>query len=151
MNESLDNAREEFKRVDHLIYVSLKYTRTVDIFINIFERMISCCDFVIDGFMLRLKEEKKVAEIPAQARVRAEWLKKHFAHDPEMVKYIDFYLLLRRLAKSSYTRSNEFRRHVTMTATLDGGEIMEVNIDVMMVYYQALKDFLSYTTPMLND
>ena len=30
MKEALDNAKEELKRVDHLFYVSLKYTRTAD-------------------------------------------------------------------------------------------------------------------------
>jgi len=35
MRESIENAVEELKRVDHSIFVSLKYTRTVDILVNI--------------------------------------------------------------------------------------------------------------------
>ncbi len=31
MTDYLDNAKNEMKRVDHLLFVSLKYTRTVDV------------------------------------------------------------------------------------------------------------------------
>ncbi len=41
MLESLDLAKEEIKRADHLMYVSLKYTRTVDILKSIIERLIN--------------------------------------------------------------------------------------------------------------
>ena len=33
MNEYLLEAREELKRLEHILYVSLKYTRTVDVLI----------------------------------------------------------------------------------------------------------------------
>ena len=41
MNEQLENTIEELKRVDHLFYVSLKYTRTVDMIKHVLERIIS--------------------------------------------------------------------------------------------------------------
>ena len=34
MNENIHDAKQEMKRVDHLIYVSLKYTRTVDVMVG---------------------------------------------------------------------------------------------------------------------
>ena len=40
MTENLENAKEELKRIDHLIYVTLKYTRTVDVLLSVVERMI---------------------------------------------------------------------------------------------------------------
>ena len=48
MKESLQDAKEELKRIDHLIYVTLKYTRTVDVFLSIIERMINSYEFIID-------------------------------------------------------------------------------------------------------
>ena len=41
MIESLENAKEELKRIDHLIYVTLKYTRTVDVLLSVVERMVN--------------------------------------------------------------------------------------------------------------
>jgi hypothetical protein len=47
MKESLSEAFEELKRADHLIYVSLKYTRTVDVIKSIIERLINAYDDAI--------------------------------------------------------------------------------------------------------
>ena len=47
MDDALYDAEKELKRVDHLIYVSLKYTRTVDVFKNIIKRLISTIDFIM--------------------------------------------------------------------------------------------------------
>ena len=61
--ESLDNAKEELKRVDHLIYVSLKYTRTVDVIKSIIERMINAFDFSIRAGLEYAKGKKKIKAI----------------------------------------------------------------------------------------
>ncbi|MFH1408999.1 MAG: hypothetical protein ABIH34_03765 [Nanoarchaeota archaeon] len=151
MNEYLEEAQTEFKRVDHLIFVSLKYTRTVDVFQNIFERISTCFDAAMGGFLQQLKDQGKIDEIPGAPRARGELLKKHFADDGEMQKYLDLFLFVRRLMKSTYTRRNEFRRHVTMTATLEGGQIFEVNIDRMHEYHTTLKNFIEYITPLLPE
>ena len=41
MKDYLDDVKNEVKRVDHLIYVSLKYTRTVDVIRSVVERIIN--------------------------------------------------------------------------------------------------------------
>ena len=63
MKELLKDAKEELKRVDHLIYVSLKYTRTVDVIRNVIDRLISSFDFVADGLLQKALDEKKIKEI----------------------------------------------------------------------------------------
>lgn len=50
MKEAITNAVEELKRVDHLIYVSLKYTRTVDVIRSVINRLIESYNAIIDGF-----------------------------------------------------------------------------------------------------
>ncbi|MBU0980462.1 MAG: hypothetical protein KJ709_06650 [Nanoarchaeota archaeon] len=151
MSEYLDDAKEDFKRIDHLIYVTLKYSRTVDIFPNIFGRMISFYDHLIEGFLQKLKEQGKIFEIPPAPMLRCELLKNSFKDDLEMFKHLDLYILLRKLSKSTYTRSNEFRRHVTMTATLDDGQIVKVDIDLIHGYYTMLKEFLTHVESILDD
>ncbi len=59
MKRSLDNALRELRKVDHLIYVSLKYTRTVDVLKHIIKRMISAFDFMMDALLINLKQKKK--------------------------------------------------------------------------------------------
>ena len=43
----LDEAKEEIKRADHLIYISLKYTKTVDVIKITIQRLINAFDFAI--------------------------------------------------------------------------------------------------------
>ena len=59
MNEFLAEAREELKRVEHIIYVSLKYTRTVDVLRNALNRLVSLFDFLIEVLVEHAKKEKK--------------------------------------------------------------------------------------------
>jgi len=142
MTEFLDNAREELKRVDHLIFVSLKYTRTVDVLKSIIDRLISSFDFVIDGLLEKCKGKKKIT-LPTSPKLKCELLK-DMINDERLYDYIEFYLLLRRLSRAEYTRKNEYRRHVTMTAIFNSGEIIEVTMDIIHDYYGKTKEFLEY-------
>ena len=64
MNEDLLEAREELKRLEHIIYVSLKYTRTVDVILNALHRMISTYDFIVEAFLIKAKEDRLLDEMP---------------------------------------------------------------------------------------
>ncbi len=145
MKEYLDKALEEFKRVDHLLYVSLKYTRTVDVIKSVIHRLITTYDCIMDGLLNRLLEEKKIKEIPTAPAMKAEIIKKEFRDDEKIVDNLDFYLLLRRLAKcKNIGKREEYRRHVTMIAHLSNTHTVEVKIDDIKEYYLKAKDFLEY-------
>ena len=143
MDDAIELAIEEIKRVDHLIYVSLKYTRTVDVFKNIFERLINTYDKIFDGILNKLLKEEKIKELPESVIEKCNLLKENFKDDI-FTDYVNFYLMLRKLNKAEYTRSNEFRKHVTMTATLDSGQVMEVKITTIHEYFEKTKAFIHY-------
>lgn len=143
MEEFLENSREELKRADHLIYVSLKYTRTVDIIKSTIDRLVAAYDFIIGGLLERAKDKKKIEQIPMAVGVKAETLKRLYPQKPELADYLNFYILLRKLGKASFTRAREYRRHVTMTALVDERQI-EVNIDIISEYYKRVLQFVEY-------
>ena len=58
MNEDLENAIQELKRVDHLFWVSWKYTRTFDVIRNTVERLINVYDFGLNCILEFAKEKK---------------------------------------------------------------------------------------------
>ena len=142
MEEALHNAFEELKRVDHLIYVSLKYTRTCDIFKSIIERLVNAIDYSLDALLMKLEQDKKIYEIPDQPGMKCSIIRQHI-DDPDLHKIIDFYLLLRQMNRAEFTRAREFRRHVTMTLVIQG-EKVEVNIDNITEFYKQTKDHLAY-------
>ena len=51
MPSLIEPAREEMKRADHLLYVSLKYTRTVDVIKSLIERLFSTIDAITDALL----------------------------------------------------------------------------------------------------
>ena len=151
MKESFDDAVQELKRVDNLFWVSLKYTRTVDVIKHVIERLINCIGFGLEALLKYAKEKKLVASIPTNAGLRCDLLKKIFPDNLELRDYINFYLRLRKLSKAEYTRREEFRRHVTMIATIDKGEIVEVTIDSLKEDYEKTRNFISFVKRTINE
>lgn len=141
MNRYLENANEELKRVDHLVYVSLKYTRTVDIIRSIIERLINAFDFGILSLLDMFKEKGDIDDLPKSPGLRTKILRDLYKKEDTILEFLNFYHQLRDLSRAEFTRRKEFRRHVTMTAVLHDGE-MEINIDIITQYYHQSKIFL---------
>jgi hypothetical protein len=139
MREAIENAVEELKRVDHSIFVSLKYTRTVDILVNILIRMVDCYEFLIQALLKYAYEHKMIGDIPSTPKERAVLIKEIFK-EQEVHDNIDLYLLLKAMLKSNYGRENEYRRHVTMKAIVAGREEI-ININIISQYYEYLTSF----------
>ena len=139
MKVFLEEAREELKRADHIIYVSLKYTRTVDVIKNLIERLINCLDFVIDRLLDKAVEDMLISEKPTNAGLKSNALKK--AYGGQFAVLIALYIQLRKIGRAEYKKSSEYRRHVTMTATTDEGVFM-IDIDRSKELYFKVKQFV---------
>jgi hypothetical protein len=144
MNQYLEDAFEELKRVDHLIYVSLKYTRTVDIIKSIIERLINSYDFAIMGLLMMLKDKNVIQDVPKSPGLRASMIRDHYKDEPIILDFIQFYHLLRDISRAEYRRSSEYRRHVKMTALVDSGTV-EIDIDIINEYYRKTRIFIDMT------
>lgn len=142
MQESFENAVDELKRVDHLIYVSLKYTRTCDIFKNIFERLISALDFSFVAALKKLQQENKITDIPEQAGTRCTTLQEYYT-DQRFQDILKFYAKLRQINRTDFSRDREYRRHVTMTLVLPDETVL-INIDNITEYFRKVKEAIEY-------
>jgi len=150
MKEALDNAREELKRVDHLYWVSLKYTRTADMMRHLVERLISTFSFGIESLLKYAEDKNKIDKIPNNPAMDSKLLVKTFT-DEDLAGYMELYLRLRKIIRADYTKREEFRRHVTMTCTIDNNEIVEVNIDILKEYYEKAKNFIDYAERVVEE
>src|SRR3989338_2952178 len=139
MKVFLEEAREELKRADHIIYVSLKYTRTVDVIKNLVERLINCLDFVIGRLLDHAVEQKLIAERLDNPGLKVSLLRK--AYGERFSELGALYLHLRKISRAEYKKSSEYRRHVTMTATIDEGTFM-IDIDKSKELYMKVKQFV---------
>jgi len=144
MKDYLDKVKNELKRVDHLLYVSLKYTRTVDVIRSVIERLINAFDFGIDGILAKVKKRKRTLEIPKQPIKKCELVKELFNDNEQILGFINFYLELRKIYQAKYTKREEYRRYVTMISELGPGNVVEVGIDKLHEYEKKAKTFVEY-------
>jgi hypothetical protein len=143
MREFLHEAAEELKRADHLIYVSLKYTRSVDVIKSVIERLINAYAVIFRGLLEKAREKKIIHQIPVSPSLQCDMVRDVYRKNEEIVHYVQFYLLLRKMSQGKFTRAREFRRNVTMTVSVDKLD-MEVNIDIITEYYKRSCKFLEY-------
>jgi hypothetical protein len=134
----LEDAREELKRADHLVYVSLKYTRTCDIIMNTVKRLIESCNFVILALLENLRDKRKIDSIPEGAFSRAELL---LEKDKKYKNYIKLYQLLNKIKDADFERREEYRKHVTMICHLDRRDL-EVDVLTLEEYFSKAKEFV---------
>jgi hypothetical protein len=148
--ESLDDAQEELKRVDHLLFVSLKYTRTVDVILNTINRMMQAYDELVETLLRKAENEKKIFEVPEAPRERVEKVRELYPDDETIEDNMDLYVLLRKIYRSKHEREREYRRHVTLRTFIDGREEI-VNIDIAEEYYNFLKEFYDYVEDIVTE
>jgi hypothetical protein len=142
MDEISDNflkAQKEMVRVDHLIFVSLKYSRTVDVIKSVVKRIISTFDIAMTcALESKLKGEELKNALHGPKTMR-DAMRKEF---PETKEFIKFYKFLRELDKAKVkARLNEFRRHVTLVADV-AGEEQHVKIETVEEYFEKTKEFV---------
>ncbi len=142
IEELFEEARSELKRADHLVYVSLKYTRTVDVLRSVIDRLIACYENCCNILLVDAKKKGLISEYPNGVGMQIDFLGKLFSYDKEIVDYLNLFTLLRKLQKADYSRAEEFRRHVRMISTLDTGEVMEIKIDHVTEYYHKITQLL---------
>ncbi|MBR9690283.1 hypothetical protein GOV08_01225 [Candidatus Woesearchaeota archaeon] len=149
MKESLDDAREELKRVDHMIFVSLKYTRTVDVLINILKRMIDAYDFAIEAILRYALENNLVEKMPTNPVAKVEAILN--TYDDEIIRdNMELYQMFKKIVKApEVKRINEYRRHVTLRTEIDRTKV-EIHIDNITEYYNIIKEFVVYINNLVS-
>jgi len=139
LSKHMRQAQNELSRANHLIYVSLKYSRTVDVLQSVLIRLIEAYE---NGIEAGLEEKYDEQECQAIIGVRKKCVafKELFPHYAED---IDFFLWLRQIIKSPIEQKlNEYRRHVTLVTRYEG-EPVHVKIETVEEFYHRTKQFIN--------
>ncbi|MBU2497060.1 MAG: hypothetical protein KJ767_03305 [Nanoarchaeota archaeon] len=132
----------EFRRAEHLLYVSLKYTKTADVIRNVLDRWRSTIEMCIERLLMRAKRTKKIKVIPTAPLAMAELIPTIYK-DKIVKEILELYYFFRRLKSLEQMRVCEFRKHVALLV-IDGKK--EINIDIPKLYEwnQKIAIFLEY-------
>jgi hypothetical protein len=140
----MDRIIQEKISADHLLYVSLKYTKTCDVIRNLLIRWRKMIETSIDKIITHAKKKKKISSIPTQPIKKIEIVKKLFKKDKDFLKVIEFYEMLRKIEELRIERIGEFRKNVCLRIFYQGKEI-NVNLEQLKIYAELLEKFISDT------
>jgi len=134
---------------DHLLYVSLKYTKTCDVIMNLllrWRKMIETCIFHI---LKDAQKKGKVKDVSENAIGRIDEIKKLFKKDPNSLKTLDFFMMLRKIESLKIERIGEFRKNVTLKVFFRGEEV-NINLEKLKEYAEMLENFIEMTKKRLS-
>jgi len=127
---------------DHLLYVSLKYTKTCDVIMNLIVRWRKMIEVSVDEVLKHAKKKKKISSIPSNPIGKIETVKTLFKKEDDFLKVIDMYEMFRKIEELRKERIGEFRKNVTLKVFYRGDEI-NINLDMLKVYAERLEKFIS--------
>lgn len=133
---------------DHLLYVSLKYTKTCDVILNLINRWTIMLDDSVEGMLEKLKKKKKIKIIPPAPRQRIELIKANLKNVPQVMKAMELYEFFKRIDNLRTIREGEFRKDVRLRI-IDGTNETIINLDKLKEYSAALESFISYVKQFL--
>ncbi len=127
---------------DHLLYVSLKYTKTCDVIINLLLRWKTMIELGMDMLTEKAKKQKKWKPVPDAPRAKLIQLKQIYASDPLVTETLQLYELFRDIEGLEKVRENEFRKGVNLRVTYKG-QIININLEKLKEYSLILERFIS--------
>jgi len=138
----LEEILKEKTSADHLLYVSLKYTKTCDVILNLLARWKSMTELCFDAILLNAKKQKKIPHIPESPKQRVEFMKLYFKKNQAIQDVIPLYIFFKRIPELGKKREGEFRKNVNLKI-VDGDKITEINMDKLKEYTEILERFIS--------
>ena len=133
---------------DHLLYVSLKYTKTCDVIINLILRWRKMIEKSVTEILRHALKRKKISSIPSNPRSEIEVVKKLMKKDSNFLETIEMYEMFRKIEESKKERIGEFRKNVTLKVFYRGEEV-NINLDQLKKYAEKLEKFISTTKQFL--
>jgi len=139
----LEQIIKEKTSADHLLYVSLKYTKTCDVILNLIRRWSVMMGACVDGLLVQAKKNKKLKVIPVAPRQKIELVKKTFKNSPEIMTIMELYDFFKRIDNLPKKREFEFRKNVRLVVNDNGKEVI-IDLEKLKEYSKNLDIFIEY-------
>lgn len=143
-----DIIREKIS-ADHLLYVSLKYTKTCDVIENLLLRWSRMIEVSLNEILKHAKKKKKISSVPESPIGKIEEAKKLFKKNKNFLEAIDMYEMFRKIRELKTERIGEFRKNVALKVFYRGQEI-DINLEQLKIYAEKLEKFISDTKQFLS-
>lgn len=134
---------------DHLLYVSLKYTKTCDVITNLLLRWKEMIDLSIDTILKHAKKKKKIKAVPTNPVGKIEEIKKLMKKDKNFLEVLEMHEMFKKIRELRKERIGEFRKNVTLRVFYKGNEV-NINLEKLKEYADKVEKFISTTKHFLS-
>jgi len=138
----MEDIIQEKISADHLLYVSLKYTKTCDVIMNLILRWRRMIETSIEKILEHAKKKRKISSVSTNPVGMIEQIRSLFKKDKEFLEVIDLYEMFRKIRELRTERIGEFRKNVTLKVFYQGKEV-DVNLEKLKEYAELLEKFIS--------
>jgi len=146
----IDEIIKEKTSADHLLYVSLKYTKTCDVILNLLVRWKSLIELSFDLLLEQKVEKGKIPHAHESPKQRIEFIKKYFKKSEEIQAVIPLYIFFKRIPDLNKTRGGEFRKNVNLKI-IEPGRTTEINMEKLGEYAEIVEKFISEVKKILSN
>ncbi len=141
---------KEKTSADHLLYVSLKYTKTCDVILNLLARWKSLIEISFDAILEKGVENGKIPVIPTNPKQRIEFIKKYFVKSADIQSVVPLYIFFKRVPDLNKTRIGEFRKNVNLKVTVLN-KCTDINMEKLGEYYEIIEKFMNEVKKILEN
>jgi hypothetical protein len=133
---------KEKTSADHLMYVSLKYTKTCDVILNLLARWKSLIEISFDAILEKGCKDSTIPCMHATPKERIEFMRKYFVKDSAIQAVIPLYIFFKRVPDLKKVRSGEFRKNVNLKIELAPNKSVDINMEKLGEYYNIIEAFM---------
>jgi len=134
---------KEMKSAQHLLYVSMKYTKTCDVILNLIQRWQQMVEIAIDMLLEKAKKKKLLKEIPKAPKPKIDLVLQIFRKEQVVVDTINLYSFFRKINTYPQHREHEFRKNVALRVITDDTEVV-IDIEKIKEYQALLENFIKF-------
>jgi len=145
----MDKIIKEKISADHLLYVSLKYTKTSEVIVNLILRWTVMIEHGFDRMLSHAKKKKLIKSIPNSPKPKLDLIREVFKDEKVILETLDLYEMFRRIETLSTESEGEFRKNVALKVTYRGKEL-KINLDKLKEYSVTLENFINYLKQFLS-
>lgn len=137
MEEVYDRVRilqRDLNTLEHMIYVSCKFTRTTEMLRKVMEQMVSTYEnFFGIAYQVLLDEQSLSGDMSDRIHMLTQIL-----IERGVVADLSEYFLLKRLLMSDFECMGEYRRNLSLVAFVDGEEYL-INVPKLLDFFENIK------------
>ncbi len=133
---------KEKTSADHLLYVSLKYTKTCDVILNLIARWKSMIEMSFDALLQESLKKRKIPHMAESPKQKIEFMRKAYKDSPAIQETIPVYIFFKRIPELQKTREGEFRKNVNLKV-IEPAKITDINMEKLKEYSDLLERFIS--------